>query len=204
LSKLNLVSGTGPNVAPGTGPSTGPSSVAPGVSPRQDKQQVLSYHDHNEAERIPYILEQHGLGKTIALVSDAGMPLIQDPGYKLVQALVEQEVDFEVLPGPTALMNALLLSGLPPYPFSFYGFMPIKSGKKKQVISEISGTTIFYESPYRIIKTLETVKEILGPNTQVSVSRELTKKFEETVRGTVTEVLEQVKPKGEFVLVVYK
>ena len=139
-------------------------------------------------------------------VSDAGTPGISDPGFLLVRTCVEAEIEVETLPGATALIPALVQSGFPCDRFCFEGFLPQKKGRAKQLqsLAAEERTMIFYESPYRVVKCLEQFAEVFGLERRVSVSRELTKKFEQTVRGTVAEVLEHFRttdPKGEFVIV---
>ena len=143
----------------------------------------------------------------MALVSDAGTPGISDPGFLLVRTCVEAGIEVETLPGATAFVPALVQSGFPCDRFCFEGFLPQKKGRTKrlQELSEEPRSIIFYESPYRVVKCLEQLAETFGPERKVSVSRELTKKFEQTVRGTLAEVAEyfrQHEPKGEFVIVV--
>ncbi|MBR3846252.1 MAG: 16S rRNA (cytidine(1402)-2'-O)-methyltransferase, partial [Alistipes sp.] len=146
-------------------------------------------------------------GRDVALVSDAGTPGISDPGFLLVRTCVEQGIEVETLPGATALIPALVNSGFPCDRFCFEGFLPQKKGRMKQLqrCADEERTMIFYESPYRVVKCLEQFAEVFGEERPMSASRELTKKFEETVRGTIAEVLAHFRehePKGEFVLVV--
>ena len=146
-------------------------------------------------------------GRDVALVSDAGTPGISDPGFLLVRTCIEQGVEVETLPGATALIPALVNSGFPCDRFCFEGFLPQKKGRMKQLqrLADEERTMIFYESPYRVVKCLEQFAETFGADRSIAVSRELTKKFEETVRGTISEVLDHFRahePKGEFVLVV--
>lgn len=145
-------------------------------------------------------------GRTVALISDAGTPGISDPGFLLVRTCVEQGIEVETLPGATACIPALVQSGFPCDRFCFEGFLPQKKGRNKrlQELASEERTMVFYESPYRVVKCLEQFAEVFGLERRVSVSRELTKKFEQTVRGTVAEVLEHFRttdPKGEFVIV---
>jgi len=143
----------------------------------------------------------------IAAISDAGMPLISDPGYRLLQACIDQEVPYTVLPGPSAVLTALAGSGMPCHSFSFDGFLPVKKGKRKKSLeaAAISQTTaIFFESPHRIVSTIEMLAEI-GPNIRVCVARELSKKFETYHRDTALNLLNQFQarpPKGEIVLLI--
>jgi 16S rRNA (cytidine1402-2'-O)-methyltransferase len=146
-------------------------------------------------------------GQTLALISDAGTPGISDPGFLLVRECIRNNINVECLPGPTAFVPALILSGFPNDRFCFEGFLPVKKGRQtalKNLATEVR-TMIFYESPHRLLKTLKDFQNFFGPQRPVSVSRELTKKFEETVRGTVTDVIrhfEKQPPKGELVIVV--
>ena len=145
-------------------------------------------------------------GRSAALISDAGTPGISDPGFLLVRKCLEEGIEVETLPGATAFVPALVQSGFPCDRFCFEGFLPQKKGRNKllQSLVEETRTMIFYESPFRVVKTLEQFAELFGSDRQVSVSRELTKKFEQTVRGTVAEVAAYFRehtPKGEFVIV---
>lgn len=168
---------------------------------------LLSMHEHNEATRAPEIAARALAGERFAVVSDAGMPGVSDPGYRLIQELKRREVAFTVLPGPSAVTTALVGSGLPSDSFYFGGFLPVKSGRKAAVLQqalETSHTSVFYESPYRIVKTLEAVATI-DPEAPVCVARELTKVFETYHRGSASAVLAELSakpPKGEIVLVI--
>lgn len=167
--------------------------------------QAHSFHAHNEHKKTDEIIDKLKSGTSIAQISDAGTPGISDPGFLLVRAALENDVPVESLPGATAFVPALVNSGFPCDRFVFEGFLPHKKGRQTriQALLEEKKTSIFYESPHRLIKTLEQFKEILGDR-NISVSRELTKKFEETVTGSLDEVLEYFKSKsikGEFVLV---
>ncbi len=171
------------------------------------EQKLRSHHKFNEHATVQMVAETIAAGHDAALVSDAGTPGISDPGFLLVRTCVEAGIEVETLPGATALIPALVQSGFPCDRFCFEGFLPQKKGRMKhlQTLSGEERTMIFYESPYRVVKCLEQFAEVFGPDRAVSVSRELTKKFEQTVRGTVAEVLEHFRthePKGEFVLVV--
>jgi len=169
---------------------------------------LVALHDHNEARRAPDLIAAARAGETIALISDAGMPGISDPGYRLVQACIETGTPFEVLPGPSAVITALIGSGFPCHAFRFGGFLSVKSGKRRSALAaslESGETGIFFESPHRIISTLEILTE-LNPAARACVARELTKKFETYHRGTAAEVLAHFKshpPKGEMVLLVH-
>ena len=167
---------------------------------------MQSFHKHNEHAKIYNIVSILKEGKTAAIISDAGTPGISDPGFSLVRACVEKDIEVECLPGPTALIPALINSGFPCEKFSFEGFLPAKKGRTKRLkeISTQDKTMIFYESPHRLIKTLKDFFEYFGSKRQVSVSREISKKFEETIRGTSLQAIhhfEKNKPKGEFVIV---
>lgn len=168
---------------------------------------MTSYHKFNIKSKTPYLIKLLKEGQNIALVSDSGMPGISDPGYELIRESVNQNIRVEPIPGPSAAITALAVSGLPTDKFVFEGFLPKKSGKKVKRLKELKRdprTIIIYESPYRLVKTLEDIKKVLG-NRQVAVCRELTKKFEEVVRGKAVDQLqkfEEKKVKGEVVIVV--
>ena len=168
---------------------------------------MQSHHMHNEHKTVNSIVEQLKNGKTIALISDAGTPAISDPGFLLTRACVQNNIEIECLPGATAFVPALVNSGLPNDKFVFEGFLPPKKGRQTRLklLAEETRTMIFYVSPHKLIKTLQQFSEYFGAERQVSVSRELTKMYEETIRGTVVEVLnhfENKPPKGEIVLIV--
>ena len=170
------------------------------------EKKLYSHHKFNEHATVKMVAESIAAGRNAALVSDAGTPGISDPGFLLVRTCVEAGIEVETLPGATALIPALVQSGFPCDRFCFEGFLPQKKGRAKQLqsLAAEERTMIFYESPYRVVKCLEQFAEVFGPERRVSVSRELTKKFEQTVRGTVAEVLEHFRttdPKGEFVIV---
>ena len=167
---------------------------------------LRSHHKFNEHATVRSVAEAIEAGKNVALVSDAGTPGISDPGFLLVRTCVEQGIDVETLPGATACIPALVQSGFPCDRFCFEGFLPQKKGRNKRLaeLAEESRTIIFYESPFRVVKCLEQLIEHFGQERQVAVSREITKKFEQTVRGTLAQVLAHFKehqPKGEFVIV---
>lgn len=171
------------------------------------KADLKSYHIHNEHKTIATLIERMQQGETFALVSDAGTPGISDPGFLIARACIEDGIKVEVLPGANAFVPALLKSGLPCDSFVFDGFLPHKKGKKTKIesLKEEKRTTVFYESPHRLMKSLEMMKELLGEDRKISVSRELTKIYEETVNGTVAEVIAYYLEhpiKGEIVLVV--
>ncbi|MCU0429768.1 MAG: 16S rRNA (cytidine(1402)-2'-O)-methyltransferase [Cytophagaceae bacterium] len=173
----------------------------------QIKTPLQSYHAHNEHAVLASLVNRLKQGEHFALVTDAGTPGISDPGFLLVRACIQAGISVESLPGATAFVPALVNSGLPCDQFFFYGFLPHKKGRQTAVrfILQSEYTTVLYESPHRMIKLLEQLKEEGGAERYISVSRELTKKFEQTVRGSVEEVLAhfiQHEPKGEFVVVV--
>ncbi len=169
--------------------------------------QMHSHHMHNEHKTVENIVRRIQAGETFALISDAGTPAISDPGFLLVRACVEAGVEVDCLPGATAFVPALVNSGFPNDKFVFEGFLPVKKGRQTRLLAlaEETRTIIFYESPHKLLKTLSHFAEYFGPDRNVSVSREITKLHEETIRGTVTEVLKhysQKPPKGEIVIVV--
>ena len=168
---------------------------------------MQSHHMHNEHKTVTNIVNRIKSGDQVALISDAGTPAISDPGFLLTRACVEEGVEVECLPGATAFVPALVNSGLPNDKFVFEGFLPVKKGRQTRLkfLAEETRTMIFYESPHKLIKTLTNFCEYLGEDRQVSVSRELTKLYEETIRGTAKEVLEHYNdkpPKGEIVIIV--
>jgi 16S rRNA (cytidine1402-2'-O)-methyltransferase len=171
------------------------------------EKKLYSHHKFNEHATAASVAEAIGEGRTVALVSDAGTPGISDPGFLLVRTCVEAGIEVETLPGATALIPALVQSGFPCDRFCFEGFLPQKKGRQKR-IQELAlepRTLILYESPYRVVKCLEQLAEAFGSERRVAVVREITKKFEETVRGTLSEAIAHFKshePKGEFVIVV--
>ena len=171
------------------------------------EQKLRSHHKFNEHATVQLVPDWTASGRIPSLGLEAGPPGISDPGFLLVRTCVEAGIEVETLPGATALIPALVQSGFPCDRFCFEGFLPQKKGRTKhlQTLADEERTMIFYESPYRVVKCLEQFAEVFGPERAVSVSRELTKKFEQTVRGTVAELLEHFRthePKGEFVLVV--
>ncbi|MBE9468159.1 MAG: 16S rRNA (cytidine(1402)-2'-O)-methyltransferase [Bacteroidetes bacterium] len=168
---------------------------------------LVSHHKFNEHKTAQNIVEKIQAGITYALVSDAGTPAISDPGFLLVRTCVENNIDIECLPGATAFVPALVNSGLPNDRFCFEGFLPQKKGRQKRLkqLTDETRTMIFYESPFRLIKTLTQFSEFFGCDRRVSVSREISKIYEESVRGTITEVVayfSEKKVKGEIVIVV--
>jgi 16S rRNA (cytidine1402-2'-O)-methyltransferase len=167
---------------------------------------LKSFHQHNEHNKLEEYLEIIESNQASGLVSDAGMPGISDPGFLLVRAAIERGIEIEVLPGPSAVLPALVLSGFPSDRFVFEGFLPHKKGRLKrlQELSEETRTMVFYESPYRIEKAINQMIEIFGPERKASVVREISKLHEEVLRGSLEELLttESVKnPRGEYVIV---
>mgnify|MGYP002521743768 CR=1 FL=1 len=164
------------------------------------------HHKFNEHATVEALAQTIAAGRDVALVSDAGTPGISDPGFLLVRTCIEHGIEVETLPGATAFVPALVQSGFPCDRFCFEGFLPQKKGRAKRLaeLRDEERTIIFYESPFRVVKCLEQLAETFGGDREVSVSRELTKKFEQTVRGTLTEVADHFRehePKGEFVIV---
>ena len=171
------------------------------------KTRLQSHHKFNEHKTSEHVADRILGGENIALISDAGTPGISDPGFLLVRTCLEKGIDVETLPGATAFVPALVNSGLPSDKFCFEGFLPQKKGRQKRLtqLSEEPRTIVFYESPYRLLKLLEQLKEFFGENRFVSVSRELSKLHEENYRGTIHQVLEHFKAKtvkGEIVVIV--
>ena len=168
---------------------------------------MTAFHLNNEHQQVERIADRLEGGETMSLVTDAGTPGIADPGFLLVRECVRRGLGVECLPGPTAFVPALINSGLPAERFIFEGFLPHKKGRQTKIkrIASYPYTTILYESPYRLVKTLQQLMEVMGPERQVSVARELTKIHEENVRGTLQEVIEvfaQKEVKGEIVIVI--
>ena len=174
------------------------------------KQKMLSFHEHNEVARIDGVLNLLREGKDIAIVTDAGMPTISDPGFKLVRAAIEQNIKVEPIPGPSAVLTALAASGLPTDRFLFLGYLPKGAGKTQRLLDNIQKiieilptTLIFFESPHRLLKTISALKTAF-PASQLVVAKELTKAHEEFIRGSIAEVLEKLEQsnlKGEYTLV---
>lgn len=166
---------------------------------------LMALHDHNEEKQIPEVLSKLRNGETLALVSDAGMPLVSDPGYRIMRAVREAELPVTVLPGASAPITALVASGLPPYPHRFGGFLPVKKGKRGKELSAAlarAETAIFFESPHRLMSTLEILSELV-PEQHVVVARELTKKFETIHAASAKDLFEHFRvhqAKGEIVL----
>lgn len=169
---------------------------------------LQSHHKFNEHKTVAHVVQRILAGESIALVSDAGTPSISDPGFLLTRECVNAGVAVECLPGATALIPALVNSGFPSDRFCFEGFLPVKKGRIKKLteLKDEQRTVIFYESPFRLLKTLTQLSEIFGAERQISVSRELTKMYEETVRGTITDVINKFSAsqsiKGEIVIVI--
>jgi 16S rRNA (cytidine1402-2'-O)-methyltransferase len=168
---------------------------------------LISFHEHNEARRTAELIERLNHGEKVALLTDAGMPSISDPGYRLVRACIENGIRIEVIPGPSAVLTALVGSGLPTDKFYFGGFLPVKSGRRDtELLAALARdcTSIYFESPHRILKSLAVLRRV-DPRRLVCVARELTKQFEEYRRGEVESVLahyEAHPPKGEITLVI--
>ena len=169
------------------------------------KKKLISSHNFNEANNENKLLEYLNHGVDVGLVTDRGTPIISDPGYELVKVAIENNYNVVGLPGPTAFVTALITSGISPQPFLFYGFLNNKESKAKKELEELKkekATIILYESPHRLKNTIKNMLNILG-NRNISISREISKKFEEIYRGKISEIISQIEePKGEFVLVV--
>ncbi len=168
---------------------------------------MRAHHMHNEHREVERLIKNLQDGQTLALITDAGTPGISDPGFLMTRACVEAGIEVSCLPGATAFVPALVLSGLPCNRFVFEGFIPVKKGRKTSLenLTQETRTMVFYESPHKILKTLNDLATYLGASRNASVSRELTKIFEETIRGSLAELIqhfEQKPPKGEFVIVV--
>lgn len=167
---------------------------------------TYSLHEHNEGDRVEYLVNL-ATTEDVLVVSDAGMPTVSDPGFQLVRGAVAAGVDVTIIPGPSAVLAALAVSGLPTDRFSFEGFIPRKQGERQrlwQTLEHETRTMVFFESPHRILESLESAVAVLGADRQATVSRELTKKFEQTVRGTLADLVDWAKtePKGEMVMVI--
>ena len=173
----------------------------------QIKKPLKSFHKFNEHSKVEKVIIEIQSGIKVGLISDAGTPSISDPGYLIVKMCIDNNIDVECLPGPTALIPALVISGLPSERFTFEGFLPVKKGRKTrlQELSSEKRTMIFYESPYKLYKTLKDFYEYFGPEREISISKELTKIFEDTQRGKIKDIIDNYKNKklkGEFVIVV--
>lgn len=178
------------------------------------KASLRSYHEHNELSLIPKVVADLCVGKNVALISNAGAPLISDPGFKLVRTCIENKIEVVDIPGPSSVLTSLIVSGLPTDKFCFYGFLPNKKGKREKALEKIASlysdtpmTIIFFESRYRIVNTLEMMGKVFGKQTKVSVAAELTKKYERIYRGTLDKVTDRLTKskilKGEFTITVY-
>src|SRR6476659_694650 len=171
------------------------------------KKPFVSYHEHNEAARTTELVDRLARGENVALITDAGMPGLSDPGLRLIRECINRELPFTIVPGPSSILIGLLGSGFSNEQFSFRGFLPVKSGRRERelrIAAEREETTLFFESPYRLLKTLRACSIII-PERQLCIAREMTKKFEEFRRGTAAELLahyEAHPAKGEIVLVV--
>ena len=168
---------------------------------------LIPYHQHNEHKNSKGIIEKLLNGESLAVCSDAGMPGISDPGFLLIRESIHENIEVITLPGAVAAIVGVVGSGLPCDSFIYEGFLPHKKGKQTKILNllEEKRTTIFYESPHRIIKTLQMIHDLLGPDRSIVIGRELTKKFEEYIRGNPIQLLEHFKnhePKGEFVLMI--
>ena len=168
---------------------------------------MQSHHKFNEHQTSDHVVSRLKGGENIALISDAGTPAISDPGFFVVRACVQADIEVECLPGATAFVPALVMSGIPNDRFCFEGFLPQKKGRQTRLkeLSEETRTMVFYESPYRVVKTLTQLAEFLGNDRYASVSREISKIYAETIRGTLSEVIahfSENEPKGEFVIIV--
>ena len=171
------------------------------------KTSLAAFHMHNEHKVLEKCIVRLKSRETIALVSDAGTPAISDPGFLLVRECIKEGIEVDCLPGATAFVPALVNSGLPSEKFIFEGFLPVKKGRQTRLkgLKEEERTMVFYESPHRIVKTLSQFMQYFGEERSISISREISKMFEETKRGTIKDILQyfkQKKPKGEFVIIV--
>ena len=168
---------------------------------------MQSFHMHNEHKMLDRIINRLKGGEVMALISDAGTPAISDPGFLITRACIENDIEVDCLPGATAFVPALVNSGLPNDKFVFEGFLPVKKGRQTRLkfLTEETRTMIFYESPHKILKTLSHFAAYFGEDRRISVSREISKLYEETIRGSVKEIIihfEKKAPKGEFVIIV--
>lgn len=168
---------------------------------------MMAYHQHNEHKVLPRVIERLRSGETGALVSDAGTPGISDPAFLIIRECLRENIEVICLPGPTAFVPALVCSGLPCERFVFEGFLPHKKGRQTRLnaLAEENRTMVFYESPHRLLKTLSQLAEVMGEERQASVSREISKVYEETIRGSLAEILSHFSNnliKGEFVIVI--
>ncbi len=172
-----------------------------GAGGRDRRPPLLPLHDHNEDRQIGRVLERLEQGDAVALVSDAGTPLVSDPGYRLARAAVAKNIPVEALPGPSAILAALVVSGLPPYPFTFLGFPPPKQGKRRRFFeahAEVAHTVVFFESPQRAAAALADAAAVFGPDRDAALARELTKLHEEVLRGSLAEIAAQIVERGKL------
>ena len=172
-----------------------------GAGGRDRRPPLLPLHDHNEDRQIGRVLERLEQGDAVALVSDAGTPLVSDPGFRLARAAVAKNIPVEALPGPSAILAALVVSGLPPYPFTFLGFPPPKQGKRRRFFETHAGlphTVVFFESPQRAAASLADAVAVFGEGREAALARELTKLHEEVLRGSLAEVAAEVAERGKL------
>jgi 16S rRNA (cytidine1402-2'-O)-methyltransferase len=175
------------------------------LSHYQIEKPLIHISDENQLQVVPYILEKLLSGKNLALISDAGTPVISDPGFFLVKQAIKNGIKIIPIPGPSSILTALITSGLPPQPFLFLGFLPKKPSERRKIFEDVFNfkikkekpTIVFFESPQRLVETLEIISQI-NPNTQISIAREMTKVFEEFIRGKIKEVLETLKERKEI------
>lgn len=172
------------------------------------KKRLVSLHEHNERQRLPRLLGALDQGLSVVLISDAGTPLLSDPGYVLVRTAIEHHIEVDHIPGPAAPIAALVLSGLPPYPFTFAGFPPPKAGRRRRFFARFANldhTLVVFESPHRLLASLDDLREVLGDR-PVAIGRELTKQHQEILRGALSDIRDELgqRPtlKGEFTVVV--
>ncbi|OQA92526.1 MAG: Ribosomal RNA small subunit methyltransferase I [Elusimicrobia bacterium ADurb.Bin231] len=168
---------------------------------------LTSYHSYNKTEKLSYLIKELNNGKNIAVISEAGTPGISDPGFLLVKKAIEEDIQVVPVPGPSAVISALCCSGLPTDDFIFLGFLPRKKGKIKRVIENAAShgkTVVFYESPYRLKKTIEIVKDLFDKNSEIVIARELTKRFEEFIRGNLNNISDMLPEKilGEITILI--
>ena len=176
-------------------------SLAAGPGGSAERPPLLPLHDHNEDRQIGRVLERLEQGDAVALVSDAGTPLVSDPGYRLVRSALGRNLPVEALPGPSAILAALVVSGLPPYPFTFLGFPPPKQGKRRRFFeahAELPHTVVFFESPRRAAASLADAAAVFGPDRNAALARELTKLHEEVLRGSLEEIAAQAAESGKL------
>ena len=176
-------------------------SLGAGRGGSAERPPLLPLHDHNEDRQIGRVLERLEQGDAVALVSDAGTPLVSDPGYRLVRAALERNLPVEALPGPSAILAALVVSGLPPYPFTFLGFPPSKQGKRRRFFethADLPHTIVFFESPRRAAASLADAVAAFGPDRNAALARELTKLHEEVLRGSLADVTAEVAERGKL------